>query len=58
LSARLQGEIQNIAFAGSFALRFPAFNLNPGAPVKTINPDSIDLSGDVTWKFSRAKAPF
>jgi choloylglycine hydrolase len=34
------------------------FNLNPGAPVKTLNPDSIDLSGDVTRKFAKAKAPF
>lgn len=34
------------------------FNLNPGAPVKTLNPDNINLSGDVTGKFVRAKAPF
>jgi penicillin V acylase-like amidase (Ntn superfamily) len=34
------------------------FNLNPSAPVKALNPDSIELSGDVTRKFTRAKAPF
>lgn len=32
--------------------------LNPGAPVKTLNPDNIDLSGDVTGKFRKATAPF
>jgi len=34
------------------------FDLRPGAPVKTLNPDDIDLSGDVSGKFRRAKAPF
>lgn len=33
-------------------------DLNPGAPVKTLNPDNIDLSGDVTGKFRKATAPF
>ena len=34
------------------------FNLKPGAPVRTLNPDNISLSGDVTGKFVKAKAPF
>ena len=35
------------------------FDLTPGSPVKTLNPDSIDLSGDVTDKFQKVdKAPF
>ena len=34
------------------------FNLNPGAPMKTLNPDNIELSGDVSGKFRKAKAPF
>lgn len=34
------------------------FNLAPGAPTRTLNPDNIDLSGDVTKKFIKAKAPF
>lgn len=33
-------------------------NLAAGAPVMTLNPDAIDLSGDVTAKFTPAKAPF
>jgi penicillin V acylase-like amidase (Ntn superfamily) len=33
-------------------------NLNTGAPVMTLNPNSIDLSGDVTAKFEPAAAPF
>lgn len=34
-------------------------DLAPGAPVKTLNPDSVDLSGDVTEKFQKVtKAPF
>jgi choloylglycine hydrolase len=35
------------------------FDLTPGSPVKILNPDNIDLSGDVTEKFQKAeKAPF
>ncbi|HQR07818.1 MAG TPA: linear amide C-N hydrolase [Gemmatales bacterium] len=35
------------------------FDLAPGSPVKTLNPDNIDLSGDVTDKFQKVeKAPF
>jgi choloylglycine hydrolase len=34
------------------------FNVNAGAPVRTFNPDNINLSGDVTGKFARARAPF
>jgi choloylglycine hydrolase len=33
-------------------------NLNAGAPVMTLNPNNIDLSGDVTAKFEPAAAPF
>lgn len=34
-------------------------NLAPGAPVKTLNPDNVNLSGDVTDKFQAIpKAPF
>ncbi|QDU95895.1 linear amide C-N hydrolase [Lignipirellula cremea] len=34
-------------------------DLSPGAPVKTLNPDNINLSGDVTDQFQTAKkAPF
>jgi penicillin V acylase-like amidase (Ntn superfamily) len=35
------------------------FNLEPGAPVMILNPDSITLSGDVTGQFQPApQAPF
>lgn len=34
------------------------FNLNPGASVRVLNPDDTNLSGDVTKKFAKAKAPF
>jgi choloylglycine hydrolase len=35
------------------------FNLTPGEPVMVLNPDNVDLSGDVTAKFSKApQAPF
>lgn len=35
------------------------FDLTPGSPVRTLNPDNIDLSGDVTDKFQKVeKAPF
>jgi choloylglycine hydrolase len=35
------------------------FDLAPGSPVKLLNPDNIDLSGEVTEKFQKAeKAPF
>jgi penicillin V acylase-like amidase (Ntn superfamily) len=34
-------------------------DLKPGAPVLTLDPDNLDLSGDVTLKFQKAaKAPF
>jgi choloylglycine hydrolase len=35
------------------------FDLSPGSPVMTLDPDNIDLSGDVTGRFQKAsKAPF
>jgi choloylglycine hydrolase len=35
------------------------FDLSPGSPVMTLDPDNIDLSGDVTGKFQKAsQAPF
>jgi choloylglycine hydrolase len=34
------------------------FKLERGAPVRSLDPDDIALSGDVTAKFKRAKAPF
>ncbi len=34
------------------------FDLGPGAPVRTLNPHNADLSGDVSDKFSIAKAPY
>lgn len=35
------------------------FELAPGSPVMVLNPDNIDLSGDVTGKFQKAaNAPF
>jgi choloylglycine hydrolase len=35
------------------------FNLTAGAPVMVLDPDNIDLSGDVTSKFRKAKkVPF
>jgi choloylglycine hydrolase len=35
------------------------FNLDPGSPVMLLNPDNIELSGDVTAKFTKAaQAPF
>jgi choloylglycine hydrolase len=35
------------------------FDLAPGAPVMILNPDNVDLSGNVTGKFQKAeKAPF
>jgi hypothetical protein len=33
-------------------------NLSEGAPVLTLNPNNIDLSGDVTSQFQPAKASF
>jgi penicillin V acylase-like amidase (Ntn superfamily) len=35
-----------------------AMNIEAGAPVRTLNPDNIDLSGNVTGRFSEAAAPF
>jgi len=34
------------------------FDLAPGSPVRTLDPDSMDLSGDVSTKFAQAVAPF
>jgi penicillin V acylase-like amidase (Ntn superfamily) len=35
------------------------FNLKPGAPVMILDPDNLDLSGDVTERFQKAeRAPF
>jgi choloylglycine hydrolase len=35
------------------------FNLSAGAPVMTLNPDNLSLSGDVTERFEKAeRAPF
>jgi penicillin V acylase-like amidase (Ntn superfamily) len=33
-------------------------DLNTGAPVMTLNPNNIDLTGDVTGKFEKTAAPF
>ena len=33
-------------------------NLDAGAPVMTLHPDSLDLNGDVTGRFDAAAAPF
>lgn len=33
-------------------------DFRPGAPVLTLQPDNLDLSGNVTTKFVKAKAPF
>lgn len=34
------------------------FDLSPGAPAMMLNPDDVELSGDVTGKFKAGKAPF
>jgi penicillin V acylase-like amidase (Ntn superfamily) len=34
------------------------FDLKPGAPVKRLGPDNINLCGDVSAKFQTAKAPY
>ncbi|MCC7252999.1 linear amide C-N hydrolase [Hyphomicrobium sp.] len=34
------------------------FDLSPGAPVMLLDPDDIDLSGDVSAKFQTAERPF
>jgi penicillin V acylase-like amidase (Ntn superfamily) len=33
------------------------FHLAPGDPVMILNPDKVELSGDVTGKFSQADKP-
>jgi penicillin V acylase-like amidase (Ntn superfamily) len=33
-------------------------DFRPGAPVRVLNPDSLDLSGDVSGDYRRAPAPF
>jgi choloylglycine hydrolase len=33
------------------------FDLRPGAPVRTLDPNAADFSGDVSGKFKRAKSP-
>jgi penicillin V acylase-like amidase (Ntn superfamily) len=35
-----------------------SFNLNSGAPVLALDPDNIELSGNITNKFRPASAPF
>lgn len=35
-----------------------AMNLEPGQPVRVLNPDNIDLSGNVIGRFRAAPAPF
>jgi hypothetical protein len=37
---------------------FTKLNFAEGAPVLMLNPNNIDLSGDVTSQFQPAKAPF
>jgi penicillin V acylase-like amidase (Ntn superfamily) len=34
------------------------FDLEPGAPVMTLDPDSIELSGNVSGQFAQTQAPF
>ncbi|MEO9929807.1 linear amide C-N hydrolase [Rhodopirellula bahusiensis] len=34
------------------------FQLEPGSPVKTLDPDSLNLSGDVTEEFQETETPF
>jgi len=42
-----------------FWANLPKFDLAPGAPVMILDPDNIELSGDVTGKFQKAPtAPF
>jgi penicillin V acylase-like amidase (Ntn superfamily) len=42
-----------------FWATLPKFDLTPGASVMILNPDNIELSGDVTGKFQKAPAaPF
>jgi choloylglycine hydrolase len=36
----------------------PRFKLTPGSPVLALDPDNIELSGNVTGKFQPAKSPF
>ncbi len=38
--------------------KLTAFNLEPGSPVMTLDPDNIELSGDVTKQFKKTAAPF
>ena len=38
--------------------KLSAFNLHPGAPTLSLNPDGIGLTGDVVAKFKPAVAPF
>jgi penicillin V acylase-like amidase (Ntn superfamily) len=44
----------NVIWADLLKMR----RLSPGAPVMTLNPDDITLSGNVDHKFRAAKAPF
>src|SRR5436309_599570 len=41
-----------------FWASLPKFDLTPGASVMILNPDNIELSGDVTGMFQKAPAPF
>jgi penicillin V acylase-like amidase (Ntn superfamily) len=34
------------------------FKLEPGSPVMTLNPDNVELSGNVSEKFEKTKSPF
>jgi choloylglycine hydrolase len=41
-----------------FWANLPKFDLAPGASVMILDPDNIELSGDVTGKFQKGPAPF
>ena len=43
---------------GNYAPRFLGQLSRSGAPVMALDPDDIALSGNVTTKFKKAKAPF
>jgi choloylglycine hydrolase len=34
------------------------FDLQPGAPVMALNPDNLELSGNVSGQFTQIPAPF
>jgi penicillin V acylase-like amidase (Ntn superfamily) len=37
---------------------FKKLDLRPGAPVRTLNPDSVELTGDVSGDYRPAPAPY